>query len=528
MNKFIMTGEYNLNNPAVTLRSTSGQKPAHALTAHRTDSKELFFGKNPSGKIELNASSKQDLLGQLLALANGIQNNEVTLSNNPNDNLSVNLVDNNADALDIQEGTNNYININTTDGSENISFGNSGVNPTYTFVGSGLTTTEGSLAVNGGTISTTQATGNLFNTGATTLNIGGAATTLTLGASTGTTTINNQTVALPNGKLGVGISSPVSALQVTRPLTLGATGKALAIFNQIENQDILTASASGVTQFTIARNGNITSTGDLALNGGDLTSTSPTGTLFNANVTDLSIGGDATTLDTNNASRPQDAASESIRRVLENNQYDLEKAVLSVELVSLAKEQSVVVAPIAGVITSSTVDVTGVSSTATDSITIVDPDGLQFLVDIDEADIGLIQEGQSVEITLDAFPNKTIAGTVNEIDFASHATSTGGTAYSTIVLLPSQTDTYRIGMNGDAEIVVEKKKQILTAPSSSLFEDEYVYVKKDKIFEKRKVTVGIQNDFDIEILSGLSIGEEVALDPEKVTLRQKGTKIQKM
>lgn len=234
------------------------------------------------------------------------------------------------------------------------------------------------------------------------------------------------------------------------------------------------------------------------------------------------------TLDTNNASRPQDAASESIKRVLENNQYDLEKAVLSVELVSLAKEQSVVVAPIAGVITNSTVDVTGVSSSATDSISIADPEGLQFLVDIDEADIGLIQDGQSVEITLDAFPNKTIAGTVNQIDFASHATSTGGTAYSTTVLLPIQSDAYRIGMNGDAEIVVEKKKQILTAPSSSLFEDEYVYVKKDKIFEKRKVTVGIQNDFDIEISSGLSLGEEVALDPEKVTLRQKGTKIQKM
>jgi len=74
------------NNPAVTLRSQAGTKPAHALTAHRPDSKEMFFGKNPSGKIELNASSRQDLMGQLLALANGLQAGEVTLSKNPNEN----------------------------------------------------------------------------------------------------------------------------------------------------------------------------------------------------------------------------------------------------------------------------------------------------------------------------------------------------------------------------------------------------------------------------------------------------------
>src|SRR5690606_35837684 len=74
------------------------------------------------------------------------------------------------------------------------------------------------------------------------------------------------------------------------------TGKSLAIFDQIENQDILTASASGVTQFTISNNGNLTSTGDLALNGGDITTTNTTASLFNTNATTLNIGGDATTL----------------------------------------------------------------------------------------------------------------------------------------------------------------------------------------------------------------------------------------
>ncbi|MBD3359388.1 MAG: hypothetical protein GF365_01625 [Candidatus Buchananbacteria bacterium] len=59
--------------------------------------------------------------------------------------ISSSLTDNTADALDMQEGTNNYININTTDGSENISFGNTTTNPSFTFLGSGTVTTSGDI-----------------------------------------------------------------------------------------------------------------------------------------------------------------------------------------------------------------------------------------------------------------------------------------------------------------------------------------------------------------------------------------------
>jgi len=57
---------------------------------------------------------------------------------------------------------------------------------------SGLTL-SGDLAVNGADITTTSTgTATLFNTNATTLNIGGAATSIGIGAATGTTTINNS------------------------------------------------------------------------------------------------------------------------------------------------------------------------------------------------------------------------------------------------------------------------------------------------------------------------------------------------
>jgi hypothetical protein len=59
----------------------------------------------------------------------------------------------------------------------------------------GLITTASDIAVNGGDITTTSTgTATVFNTNATTLNLGGAATTVSIGAGSGTTTVNNALV----------------------------------------------------------------------------------------------------------------------------------------------------------------------------------------------------------------------------------------------------------------------------------------------------------------------------------------------
>jgi len=97
--------------------------------------------------------------------------------------------------------------------------------------------TAGDIAVNGGDITTTQTTANIVNATATTVNLGGAATTVSIGANSGTTTINNSLVA---------------------------------------------------DDLTIA--------GDLAVNGGDITTTQTTGNLFNATATTVNIGGAGTTV----------------------------------------------------------------------------------------------------------------------------------------------------------------------------------------------------------------------------------------
>jgi hypothetical protein len=114
----------------------------------------------------------------------------------------------------------------------------------------GNVTIAGDLAVNGGDITTTSTgTATVFNTNATTLNVGQAATTVSIGATTGTATIRNATTAI-SGAATVGSN-------------LGVTG-------------------------------NTTLTGDLAVNGGDITTSAATATVFDTTAATVRIAGAST------------------------------------------------------------------------------------------------------------------------------------------------------------------------------------------------------------------------------------------
>lgn len=220
------------------------------------------------------------------------------------------------------------------------------------------------------------------------------------------------------------------------------------------------------------------------------------------------------TIDEQGNINAQQAPNDQVRRILENNQYDLEKAVSSVELQQIAKENSVLISPINGVITRADVPVAGMHASPTSTYTVVDPDSVVFQIEIDSADVGRVKLGQPVKITLDAYPDAPITATITDIDFASHETDTGGNAFFVNVALPLGSYDYRTGLGGDAEIILAEKNDTLIIPIASLEDDKYVYVKTEKGYEKRSVRVGLISDTEAEITSGLKKGETISIQPE--------------
>jgi RND family efflux transporter MFP subunit len=176
---------------------------------------------------------------------------------------------------------------------------------------------------------------------------------------------------------------------------------------------------------------------------------------------------------------------------------------------------SSIFAPFDGIMTRMDADEPGTNVNPASVFTITDPASLSFVMEVDEADIGQIKEGQTINASLDSFPNDNLKLVVDKIDFVSHKTTSGGNAFYVSAKF-LQIKNYRVGMSGNADIIVDSRYNVLSISSASLFEDNYVYLKINNGFEKRKVELGIQNDTQAQILSGLSEGDLVAIDPSSV------------
>lgn len=176
---------------------------------------------------------------------------------------------------------------------------------------------------------------------------------------------------------------------------------------------------------------------------------------------------------------------------------------------------STLYSPINGILTKTEVKNIGVNITSANVITITDPNSLDFKMDIDEADIGSVKTGQKVIVTLDPYPNETLQVKITSIDFVTHTTSTGGDAYTikTNLITDNKDYKYKVGMNGNAEIILDQRKDVIYIPLSSIFDNNKVYVKNRNKYELRTVTLGLENETNAQVLNGIKKNEEVVLDP---------------
>jgi len=160
---------------------------------------------------------------------------------------------------------------------------------------------------------------------------------------------------------------------------------------------------------------------------------------------------------------------------------------------------------------------------------IADPSETLTEVQVDEADIAQVREGQNADIFTAAYPETPLSGTIQSI--ASVARQTPGQAslsFLVKVLLDEQ-DRMKIrpGMSVRADIYTQTSEETLAIPVQAVLYDEdtddegneeqtYVFVMQDGKAIRKDVEVGISSDSDQEITDGLEEGELVISGPFRV------------
>jgi multidrug efflux pump subunit AcrA (membrane-fusion protein) len=173
---------------------------------------------------------------------------------------------------------------------------------------------------------------------------------------------------------------------------------------------------------------------------------------------------------------------------------------------------------------------TGSSSSSTSggsgsSITITDMGSMQVEITVSEVDVPKVSVGQRAVITFDAIAGKSFGGKVKSI-LPNATTSSGVVNYTVYIKLDSVDEALRTGMTATVDISTQHVTDALAVPSSAVRTEgstKYVLVVDASGATQRKdVKVGVSDDTYIQILSGITQGTVVSTEAATATTTSGG------
>ena len=161
---------------------------------------------------------------------------------------------------------------------------------------------------------------------------------------------------------------------------------------------------------------------------------------------------------------------------------------------------------------------------------------MQVVADVDEADIGQVRDGQRVSFTVDAYPDDTFEGVVEQVRLEA-TTESSVVTYEVVITAHNPDLKLKPGLTANVTIYTLEKENALSVPTRALrfvpdaellaelemtAEPEpaqsagaakrTVWVVKGQTLSPRQVSAGATSGDRTEILEGLSDGDVVAVD----------------
>ena len=192
-------------------------------------------------------------------------------------------------------------------------------------------------------------------------------------------------------------------------------------------------------------------------------------------------------------------------------QYSTSKLSLERQRSEISKarrnlEYATITSPIDGVVLSREVDEGQTVAAGLNTPTLfklaADLTQMQVVASVDEADIGVVSEGQRVTFTVDAFPDDVFDGSVSQVRLNPQTTS-NVTTYQIIVNAPNEDLKLKPGLTANITIYTAEQRDVFTVPMKALRfapnespdanDGNTLWLMKDDVPTPVKVTVGIND-----------------------------------
>jgi multidrug efflux pump subunit AcrA (membrane-fusion protein) len=149
---------------------------------------------------------------------------------------------------------------------------------------------------------------------------------------------------------------------------------------------------------------------------------------------------------------------------------------------------------------------------------VVNPARMQIRARVNQADIENLREGQSVHIGLDAYPELSFTGRIENIAAVAQTSAFSGKARTLIVFFSiNGTDPKLLpDLSSAVDIEIARQPNVLVAPRDAVIADNgknFVMVKSGSSFNRREVKLGPADDATQVFISGLEKGAVVLRNP---------------
>lgn len=186
------------------------------------------------------------------------------------------------------------------------------------------------------------------------------------------------------------------------------------------------------------------------------------------------------------------------------------KAKYTVDSLSKQLEDLTIRAPRHGVISYRNAEAGAMAAANTKVLTITDTSGIYIDCPVAEADVAAIQPGMTVSVSVESLAN-TYDGTITYVSPAMDPTNK---TYIVRITLSNPDTLLRGGMFAQSSLEVLQRRNTLFVPKDALVEQNGVsqlyVINPDSTIAIRTVKTGLRNDNYVEILEGLSEGEQIA------------------
>lgn len=206
----------------------------------------------------------------------------------------------------------------------------------------------------------------------------------------------------------------------------------------------------------------------------------------------------------------------SLQSDVQSSEAELRSAQLNLDQAELRLSETTIVAPIAATVLKinvekGTIIASGISNIGggTALLTLGDLSALTVVGALDEADVGRVDEGQQVQIRVDAWPRRAFSGVVDTLSPLGVETSNIVTFDLDVRVTDKDFYLLRPGMNADLEVITGRHAGVLLVPVSAIYSEGEQYYVLTAEGERRDVKLGATDGTRYVVLEGVEEGQQL-------------------